>query len=364
MKKLLLINWRDRDNPEAGGAEIYYHEIFRRLAARGFHVTVLSHYFPGAKHEEHTDGMTIIRKGGKFLFNYEIIPWILKNRSRFDLVIEDLNKIPFFTPLYCKSKRLHLAMHFFAGEIFRETIFPLALYVYCMEKFAAFIYRKERFVAISESTAQDLEKFPVARSRISIVEPGIDTAFYKPTQKKSDPPVISHIGRLMKYKNIQFIIRCIPSLVKQHPGLVFEVGGGGDYRSELEKLASRLGVEKHVRFLGRISDEEKCNLLSRSSLFVNPSSKEGWGINNIEANLCGTVSLSSNVHGLRDSVIDQVTGLLYKPDNIDDFCSKALRLLSDVTYRETMEQAAKKRALDLDWDAVAGRMQQVLTTVI
>lgn len=360
-KRLLLINWRDINNPEAGGAEIYYHEIFKRLAVKGFSVTVLSHHFPGAARKEEVESTTILRRGGKYLFNFQIVPWLLFNRRRYDLIIEDLNKIPFFTPLYCRRPRLHLAMHFFGTEIFREAPLPLALYVYLMEKCAALFYRKERFIAISDSTARDIERFPVPRERIGIVEPGIDTSFFKPVCPKENRPVIAFVGRLMKYKNVQFIIRALPRLREKIPDLVFEIGGSGDYLPSLRRTAERCGVAASVRFRGQISETEKRELLSRASLFVNPSAKEGWGINNIEANLCGTVSLSSDVPGQRDSVIHNVTGMLYDPDNRSDFCEKAVRLLNDPEKRWKMELAARERAMKFDWDTVTMRMLKLFS---
>jgi glycosyltransferase involved in cell wall biosynthesis len=361
-KKLLLINWRDIKNPEAGGAEIYYHELFRRLAGMEFDITVLSHNFPGAPHRETIDGINVIRHGGKWLFNYEIIPWLLREHRNYDLIIEDLNKIPFLTPLYLKCSRLHLVMHFFGKEIFREALFPAALYVYCMEKLVPVFYRKERFVAISESTAREIERFPVPRSHIGIVEPGIDCSYYYPTSPKADPPVIAFMGRLMKYKNAQFIIRMLPRLRSAVLGCTLEIGGTGEYLQALQHIATQCGVAEQVRFLGRISEEAKRDLLSRASLFVNPSAKEGWGINNIEANLCGTVSLSSNVPGLRDSVDDGKTGVLYAPDDADDFHEKAVRLLTEHTERSAMEKAARKRALEFDWDHMARKLTDYLRT--
>ncbi len=360
MKKILLINWRDIRNPEAGGAEIYYHEIFKRICRKGYSVTLISHRFPGSSDYENIEGINIIRKGSKFLFNFQIIPFLLHKAADYDLIIEDLNKIPFFTPLFIKQPRLHLVMHFFGSEIFREAVFPAALYVFFMEKLIPFVYRKEKFVAISGSTASEIEAIGVPRGNIGIVEPGIDTSFYRPVCSKADPPIIVYIGRLMKYKNIQFVISALPLLKKEVPGLSFEIGGEGDYLNNLRKCADKYGVSDSIRFLGKISEDEKIFLLSRASLFVNPSAKEGWGINNIEANLCGTVSLSGNVAGLRDSVLDGLTGILYKPDDIEDFCKKALLLLTDNVRRREMEQAALERARTLDWDTAAEKMMKFL----
>jgi glycosyltransferase involved in cell wall biosynthesis len=364
LKKILLINWRDIKNPEAGGAEMYYHEIFKRLVSKGYQITVLAHSFDGAPREEIVDGLRTIRIGTKLLFNFSAVLYVNKHQHEYDCIIEDLNKIPFLTPLYTKKKRLHLVMHFFKGSIFHEAFFPLALYVYVMERCVSFFYKKEKFVAISGSTRDETVDFGIDAKNIEIVEPGIDTSFFKPTQPKSDPPVISYVGRLMKYKNVQFIIQALPELRKLVPGVVFEIGGTGDYKDELLRIAKNEGVADAVKFLGRITEEEKRDMLSRSTLFVNPSLKEGWGINNIEANLCKTISLSNNVPGLKDSVIDNVTGLLYENGNIDDFCRKAYSVFSDEKLLRKLEDQAYKRALSLDWDAIAEKMGKVLESYI
>ncbi len=363
-KKILLINWRDIKNPEAGGAELYFHEIFKRLNTRNYEVTVLSHSVPGLPAEEVVDGMRTIRTGSKFLFNYTAFLYARKHQKEYDLIVEDLNKIPFFTTLGTKCKRMHMVMHFFRKSIFRETFFPLALYVYLMERAVALFYRNEHFLAISQSTADEIVDMGIKAKEIMVVEPGIDTEYFKPTQAKADPPVISYVGRLMKYKNAQFVIKAMPRLRELVPGIVLEVAGGGDYRAELEKMVDELGVKDSVRFLGRVSEDEKRDLLSRSSLFINPSFKEGWGINNIEANLCGTISMSNNVAGLKDSVVDGVTGLLYENDDPEGFCQKAAAVLHDKERLATLERQAKERALSMSWDAMTDKMEKVVENAL
>jgi glycosyltransferase involved in cell wall biosynthesis len=360
VKKILIINWRDIKNPEAGGAEMYYHEIFRRMVPNGFEITVLAHSFKGAPESEIIDGIKVIRKGNRFLFNFSAIGYLIGNYRKFDLIIEDINKIPFFTPLFVHHLRLHMVMHFFRGSIFREANFIFALYVYLMESMISLFYRKERFVAISESTRSDIMKFGIPKDRITIVEPGIDTSYFYPSQPKSRPPVLVYVGRLMKYKNVQFIIRALPELRKRVEGVTLEIGGWGDYIDDLRRIAENKGVADAVVFSGRITEEYKRDLLSKASLFVNPSAKEGWGINNIEANLCGTISLSSNVAGLRDSVQDGVTGLLYEPENIEDFCEKAASVLLDSKKRESLERNAIERARELSWEKISQKMEELI----
>lgn len=364
-KKILLINWRDIKNPEAGGAELYFHEIFRRLNARDYEVTVLCHALKGFPAEECIDGMRTLRIGNKFLFNYSAHKFVKKHAAEYDLIVEDLNKIPFFTPTCAgETKRLHMVMHFFRKSIFRETFFPFALYVYLMERAVSLFYKGENFLAISESTKEEIDAMGIRYAKMFIVEPGIDTEFFHPTEAKANPPVISYVGRLMKYKNAQFIIEAMPRLRELVPGITLEIAGGGDYREHLENLSKKLGVENSVKFLGRVSESAKRDLLSRSSLFINPSFKEGWGINNIEANLCGTISLSNNVAGLKDSVIDGETGILYENADPEGFCRKAAGILHDKGRLSELEERAKARAFSFSWDKMADKMQKAIEAVL
>ena len=358
-KRILVINWRDIRNPEAGGAEVYYHEIVKRMAATGrYRITVLAHAFPGAPAEEEIDGTTVVRVGNKHLFNYAVWPWVRRRQGSFDLIMEDLNKIPFLTPLYTSRPRLHMVMHFFGGSIFKETAFPMACYVYLWERAVPLVYRRDPFVAISESTRAEVRRF--CRSRIELVEPGVDSSFFQPTGAKDDPPLLVYIGRVKKYKNVQFLIENLPRILDHVPGARLEVAGTGTYVEPLKALAVRLGLTDKVGFPGFVSEEEKRSLLSRAALILNPSYKEGWGITNIEANLCGTVSVSSDGPGLRDSVRDGETGLLYRSDDREDFVAKTLHLLEHPAERAGMEKAAMEYARQFDTDLVAGRMMKAV----
>ncbi|MBD3345786.1 MAG: glycosyltransferase [Chitinivibrionales bacterium] len=364
-KRILLINWRDINNPEAGGAEIYYHEIFKRLATEhDYSVTVLSHLWLDASATEKIDGTRVIRIGSRLLFNFSVIPWVQKHQQEFDLIIEDLNKAPFFTPLYTKKPRLHLVMHFFGTAIFKEINFPMASYIYLMEKMVPVFYKRERFVAISNSTGREVTQFTGNQDAVDIVEPGIDCEAFYPSQEKASTPLLVYVGRIKKYKNIQFIINCLPEIRKDFPSTHLIVAGSGDYQDELKKLTHESGLDDAVEFAGFISETEKRDLLSRATLKINPSVKEGWGITNIEANLCGTISISSNVPGLCDSVKDGTTGILFRYNDRRDFVGKVKEMLEDSDRRTQMEKTAVSYAKEFNWDTITQRMNRAIEKVI
>lgn len=364
LKKILLINWRDNHNPEAGGAEVYYHEIFKRIARQGrYAITVLTHAYPGAPAEEDMDGLRVVRRGSRLLFNYAVIPFVRRRAASFDLIIEDINKIPFFTPLYCKKPRLHLVMHFFGKAIFRELSFPMALYVYAAERLVPGVYRRERFVAISKSTRDEIVAFTRDESRVRVVEPGIDTERYAPGPKAS-PPFLLYLGRLKRYKNVDFLIQCFPQLLSRFPDLRLEIGGTGDDGKRLSAMITGLNLKESVHLLGFIPEAEKKRLLQSAALFVNPSAKEGWGITSIEAALSGTASVASRVPGLQDSVVHDRTGLLFKYGDRNDFIGQVSALLSDPQRRRRMEEEAVAFAGKFSWDSMAEKMAAVLDGVL
>ncbi|MBN2413669.1 glycosyltransferase family 4 protein [candidate division KSB1 bacterium] len=342
---ILAINWQDIKNPFGGGAEVHFHEIFRRVAASGHHVTLLCCAFQGAKTEEMVDGIKIIRRGSRNFFNYCVpaeYKKLRKNRQ-FDIVIDDINKIPFYTPLYVKEPVLAILHHFFSKSIYLETSFIPASYVYLSEKLVPRIYHKVPFAVVSESTRQELIREGV-RSPIELVPNAVDPALYDYLpQLRSETPLIGYLGRVKKYKSIDHILRAMPDVLSAIPETRLLIIGDGDYRKNLEEIAFSLGIRDKVRFTGHVPQEEKVKLLNTLWLAVNPSPKEGWGLTVIEANACGVPVIAADSPGLRDSVVHEETGQLYPYGNIQQLANQIIKLLN------TQENISKFSKNSLNW---------------
>ncbi|MEA1996495.1 MAG: glycosyltransferase, partial [Gemmatimonadota bacterium] len=114
---ILLINWRDIAHPEAGGAEVHAHEIFSRIVRLGHRVTWLCATWPGCEPEAEIDGIEILRRGRNMTFNFAV-PGILRGElasRKFDIIVDDENKIPFCTPRLSPLPRLILFHHLFGA---------------------------------------------------------------------------------------------------------------------------------------------------------------------------------------------------------------------------------------------------------
>ena len=349
---ILIINWQDISNPMGGGAEVHLHEIFRRVVANGHKVTLLCCRYPDAQDEEIIDGIRIIRRGQRNTFNF-VVPKayrsLTKNRH-FDIVFDDINKIPFFTPFFVNEPLIAIIHHFFGQSIFLESVLPFAGYVFFSEKFVPSIYSKVPFAAVSESTRRELVHKGV-RSKINLLPNGVDFSRYAVIDgMKSDIPLIGYFGRLKKYKRIEHFLKAIPNIIKKLPTAKFLVVGEGSYRKNLEKLALSLGIFEKVQFTGAVSHREKVVLLNRMWIAVNPSPKEGWGLTVIEANACQTPVVAANSPGLCDSVLDNETGLLYEYGNIEQMTTKIIRLIDDKNQLKKMSVSAREWAGHFNWE--------------
>ena len=356
---ILAINWQCIKNPMSGGAEVHFHETFKRLVSMGHTVTLLACFYDGAKNEEVVDGIRILRKGNRNTFNY-IVKSFYKEvtaNEKFDIVIDDINKIPFYTPLYVKEPLLCISHHFFGTSIYREANFIAGTYVLVSEWLMKFIYNKVPFVVVSQSTNDEFKKKGFDTSNFSIIYNALDHKYFdfKLSEKPAEP-TITYFGRLKKYKSVDHLFYAFANVLKKYPNAKLKIMGKGDFLPTLEKISQKLNIEKSVNFLGFVKDEDKCFELSNSHCVVNTSMKEGWGITNLEANACGTLVISANVPGLRDSVKDGESGLLYEYGNIEDLTNCILKILDDENYRIKLSEGAIRWAKSFDWDTSAEQM--------
>ncbi len=364
--KILVVNWLDLENPNAGGAEIHLHEIFGRLTRWGHDVTLLASGWPGAESSAVADGMRIVRVGSRYSF-----PLYARKAFRqlaaedFDVIVEDVNKLPLFIPLWSATPFVALVPHLFGTTAFKQEVFPIAATVWMAERLMPLVYGRVPFFVISDSTAQDLVDRGFERDRITVSYPGIDHELCTPdpagpSAARSVDPVIAYVGRLQRYKGLDAVLRAIGSLRAEDLPVRFVIAGRGDDRERLETLTRELGVEALVDFRGYISEEHKIDLLRSIWANVYPSPKEGWGITNIEAAACGTQSLVSDAPGLRESVVHGETGYLIPHGDMTAWVDRIRQLCDSPERLPVMAAAAIRHAARFTWDETARQMEALL----
>ncbi|MFP6565247.1 MAG: glycosyltransferase family 4 protein, partial [Myxococcota bacterium] len=352
---ILLINERDPRNPLAGGAEIHIFEIFSRLAARGHEITLLAAHFRGGARREEVDGIDVRRLTNRYLF-YGRVPLAARRLARefdADVVVDVLNKLPFFSPWFVPRPCFAIVHHLFGDTAFAQVAAPVAAVTWLSERWIPAAYREVPLLAISPSTRDDLIERGLSGDRIWVVPPGVDGRVFTAPERAPEAPLIVWIGRLEPYKRAADLLEALPEIVRAVPEVRVAIIGAGGARDDLEKRSRELGLEARVEFTGFVSEEEKIDWLRRAAVTVNTSEKEGWGMTVIEGNACGAPSVSANVHGLRDAVRDGETGLLFACGDQGELARSIIRVLEEPGLREKLSTEGLRWAARFDWDRVA-----------
>ncbi|MBD1866780.1 glycosyltransferase family 4 protein [Oculatella sp. FACHB-28] len=160
--------------------------------------------------------------------------------------------------------------------------------------------------------------------------------------------VILSVGRLVRRKGFDRIIKNLPNLIANQLDVHYLICGQGWMEEELKALATELNVQDRVHFLGYVTDQQlagyyaACDFFSMLTFFDEQAhSIEGFGIVYLEAAYFGKPVLASKAGGVEDAVIHGVTGLLVDPNSTAEISKTLSQLCQDQRLREQLGQSAK-----------------------
>lgn len=354
---ILWLSWKDIKNPDAGGAERVAIEIASRLVSDKNRVTIFTSRFKNSKPQEVIRGAKIIRKGNRLTCRiYSFFHYMQFNKT-YDIIIDEINTIPFFSTLYAKDKTIAL-IHQLAREYwFKHTVFPINIIGYLAEPIWLKLYKNSPTLALGNSTKRDLEK--IGFTKIKTYRPGINFKLPKPVNKKQD--YILFLGRLTEAKNPKDAILAFQKINNQFPHTkLFIVGRGKrDYLKKLRNLARSHKIQKSIKFKGFVTEKEKINLLKKSKIILIPSIREGWGLVVIEANAASCIPVAYNVPGLKDAIEDNKTGILTK-NNPNSLALAAVSLLKDERLRNKLAQNCYKFSKQFSWERTYKEFRRIV----
>lgn len=358
--RILFLNWRDIRHPRHGGAEVYNHEVCRRLVAAGHRVELFTAAFPGALPEEEIDGVRIVRRGRQWTVHLRAwLRYRRRARAGFDVVVEEINTLPFWSPLWAGIPTV-LVIHQLAREVWwYESRQPLSTVGYLAERYYLRPYRRVPVVTLSRSTSDDLRRLGF-RGPVELLPPGVSwpEAWQRPAPAV---PTFVYLGRLAPSKRVHEIIEAFALARRALPGARLRLIGSGPpgYTARLAALAERLGVTAGLELSGRLDEDRKFEALAGATAIAMASVREGWGIVVSEAGAVGTPSAVYDVAGLRDSTVDGETGLVVQP-RPEALAAAMCRLALEPGLRERLAAGAIAFCRRLSYEDVAAGFQRVL----
>ena len=326
------------------------------LAARGHEVTLVCGG-PVAAHD-----YEVVDAGGTYS-QYLRAPWICMRRFRgADVIIDSENGIPYFTPLWRRGPSLCLVHHVHTDQWTMRFPRPVASVARAMERhMMPAVYRRRLFVAVSASTANALEDIGVSPAQIRVIESGVDVP-RGPLLSPSSEPLFVTLTRLVPHKRVDLLLEAW-RIAQPVTGGRFVVIGTGP---ELAVLRNRAVGIAGAELRGWVEENEKDRLLGEAWFLVHGAHHEGWGIAIMEAAAMGTPALVVDAPGVRDSVVDGVTGVVVnvpERDMVEGLATEWIALASDAERRASLAKSARQRADGYVWDNVVDKWVSAVNEV-
>jgi glycosyltransferase involved in cell wall biosynthesis len=333
-----------------GGAEIFTNEVAKRWVEAGHEVTLFTSAFPGCKKEETLDGVRVVRSGGRFSVYSEAKKFYSKRfkSEQFELAVDEINTRPFFVNGFAENgEHVVSLIHQLAREYwFYESSFPLNVVGYYCENKWLRRCADVPTITVSNSTRKDLAA--LGFENVSVIPEGLNFEPLAKLSSKSSHPVAVYAGRLNNAKRPIHAIKAFKRIKDRLPDAELWIIGDGPVRRKLEDVAC-----PGTRFFGDLDNSERRRLIGQSWVLVNPSIREGWGLNIIEANALGVPCVAYCVPGLKDSIQDHHTGLLVKNGDVKALADSLLALLTDEKLRVSFSEDALDYAHNFSWDVTA-----------
>lgn len=360
--RIVIFNWRDIVHVRAGGAEVATDQLARGLTARGHQVTLFTSAAAGFPAEETRGGYSVVRRGNELTCRMHAAVWLMRHRGSVDVVIDEVNTLPFLSPLIAGS-RTAVWMHQLAREVWLSEAPPIVGHAgYLLEPLLLSIYRRRPIVTISQSSAQSFREFGL-RGPITVAEIALRAA--EPHAAQSVYGRIGYVGRLVPSKRVDDIVRAFARVRENEPrSELYLVGGGPEkYANALRRLGAALGVADGIRMMGRVDAQTRDDVVRSLDVLVMASRREGWGLVVSEAARFGVPSVVYPVPGLVDSVVNGETGLITESPTPGALADALLRVIRDRSLRARLADGAMHYLERFDEERFVGTIERVLSGI-
>lgn len=374
-QKILILNWRDPLSPLEGGAERFtlkYAEYWKKNGAR---VWWLTNSFEGSEDVVTRNGVKYIRVGPsltgslvsylffypQYIFKSILTARRLMQQEQFDVVIDEIHGLPFFAPLYMKTRVVLLVCEV-AGTIWDKMFpFPINIVGKTLERLVYALYRKNEIWAISDNTRQNIQEL-LPGKEVGVIDLGIEydssVATARKSAQKTEHPSAVFLARLVPMKGIEAALEAVSEVVLQHPDFQLVVIGRGmpTYETYLRDLVRELKIQNNVTFTGHLEGDDKYMALASAWYLLHPSYKEGFGLTLIEAGIVGTPAIIRSGSSMDALISDGENGYTFQEDsNIPETLKSAL----NTPHYKRLAATAQKRAMYYTWESVLKRSRKV-----
>lgn len=367
--RILLINYEFP--PIGGGAGSASYNIARWLARLGNEVFVFTSRFQDLKREEILDGfkvkrMPVLRRHIDQCSVFEMLSFFISGLANIISTAKsfqpDFSLVFFGIPcgplgLYLKTLfSIPYIISLRGGDVPGFLPLQLGFYHKMIRPVVRIIWQNSVKVVANSAGLKELAQMTSPDLDIAVIPNGIDMEVFKPASgvNRSSPVRLLTVGRLVKQKNLPFLLNAISSInspLKEKIRL--DIVGEGPERSGLEKMIRDMGLTNWATVRGWLPKEKVLEFYQKASIFVLPSLEEGMPNVILEAMACELPVLASDVSGNCDLVLPGENGYLFALGHREDFIYYLEKMSGDEALRRKMGKKSRQLASNYKWETIA-----------
>jgi phosphatidyl-myo-inositol dimannoside synthase len=221
----------------------------------------------------------------------------------------------------------------------------------------------DRLVALGSYQLEPLEQLGIQPERVFLSPEGVDISAFRGADADAladrlrrrhgleRKRVLLTVARLDEYKGHDMVICALPHILARVPDTLYLIVGSGGHEPALRGLVDQMGLTECVRFIGRVSEEDLAGYYHLCDVFIMATRRigcetEGFGIVFLEAAACGKPAVGGRTGGIRDAVLDGITGLLVDPGSPSEIAEAVVTLLRNENLARGLGEAGRRRVTD------------------
>ena len=292
----------------------------------------------------------------------ELISYVRKEANRYDILVIHNYSTLIPAEILAFKKEIHIPVVFTPHFHSKGSSLPLQIYrqIYdaLFRKF--FLGKIDAFQFVSKTEKSEFtRKFPIQKP-YKVIYNGINVKRFrleKSDKVHSNEKIILFVGRLEKYKNIEYVLKALQYIPEMYK---FYIIGEGSYHENIKKLVQKLKLRTRVVLLGSVTDLEYVNWMRKASLFVQPSTIESFGLTVLEALASGVKCIvNTNSYGLQE------LQMKFQKEIIGLKMTKGTeKKLSDLIENISYEHSSTNEVLLFDWKNQARQLEKFYKKIL
>lgn len=328
------------DYTVGGGSAISAKRFISALSKRGHEITIISNRVKN-KTDTIYDNVKIIEISDfPFLHNKNFIPAFVFKKDATRILKKEKPDIVhlIYPPTFAgnafgssaRKLNIPLVCHFHVQAENVSTYFSKFHFEKLVYKFFMHFYNKCDLVISPTKFAYDFAIKNGLKAKQVIISNGVDLTFFKKIKSKEITTStfnFLYLGRLEKSKDIFTLLKAFKLLITKNPKVQLIIGGGGSLKQQIIEFVQKNNLQKYVKVLGFVKNEDLVNTYNNANAYVSPSLYELEGMSPLEAMSCGLpLIVSDSVYSAAKNLVEE-NGLLFKSKDSEDLCQKMKTLV-------------------------------------